>query len=401
MTERRKRTLAGFLCLFLCLGLCGLVPVEASAEGEIDKVLTTLSNVPVAMDGVYSISAATSTEGCYLTGYGWYDSSGNPADGTFEAGAYRVEITVTAAEGYSFADGVAVYLNNSQVEYVMNDSNNLTLYRYYDAQLWAPTIFKHPTTENVEEGELASFVAMASYADTYEWTATSPDGKTTCKCEDLPDRFPGVTIGGDGKEKMNIRNVPAEMDGWTVKCTFSGPGGSAVSNAASIKVKLPETPKPTATPAPTPKPSATPKPTAAPEASAKPGSTEGHIHEFADSWSWDAQNHWHECACGENGQEAPHSMEWAVVTEATKKAPGTEQGVCSVCGYTETRSLTYEKADDGGIGVMRYVFFGVIVLIVVIVIGLVISGIAESRRRKRRREARRRREQRDRYDDRY
>ena len=397
MTTIQKRALAGLLSLLLCLGICGLIPTEASAEGEIGKVLTTLSNVPVAMDGVYSITAATSTEGCYLASYGWYDSNGSPADGVFEAGTYRVEITVNAAEGYYFADGVAVYLNNSSVDYVMNDSSSLTLYRNYDAQLWAPSIYKHPTTENVKEGELASFVAMATYTDTYEWTATSPDGKTTCKCDDLPDLFPGVSIGGDGKEKMNIRNVPAEMDGWTVKCTFSGPGGSAVSNAASIKVKLPETPKPTATP----KPSATPKPTETPAATAKPDTEDEHVHEFSEAWSKDADKHWHECACGEKTQEAPHSMEWTVVTEATKKVPGTEQGVCSVCGYTETRSLAYEKDSDGGIGFMRYVFIGIIVLIVVIVIGLVISGIAESRRRKRRREARRRREQRGRYDDRY
>ena len=73
----RKKIMAGFLSLLLCLGLCGLIPIEASAEGEIGKVLTTLSNVPVAMDGVYSITAATSTEGCYLTSYGWFDSSGS------------------------------------------------------------------------------------------------------------------------------------------------------------------------------------------------------------------------------------------------------------------------------------------------------------------------------------
>ena len=393
----RKKIMAGFLSLLLCLGLCGLIPIEASAEGEIGKVLTTLSNVPVAMDGVYSITAATSTEGCYLTSYGWFDSSGSPADGVFEAGTYRVEITVAAAEGYYFADGVAVYLNNSRADYILHGSGSLTLYRDYDAQLWAPTIIKHPTTEKVKEGELASFVAMASYTDTYEWTATSPDGKTSCNCEDLPDLFPGVTIGGDGKEKMNIRNVPAAMDGWTVKCTFSGPGGSAVSNSASIKVMAAETPAPTATP----KPTLPPTPSAAPVATAAPDSVGTHSHEFSSTWSMDADSHWHECACGEKAQEALHSMEWTVVTEATKKAPGTEQGVCSVCGYTETRSLAYEKESDGGVGFMRYVFIGIIVLIVLIVVGLVISSIAESRRRKRRREARRRREQRDRYDDRY
>ena len=397
MTAIKKRALAGLLVLLLCLGICGLIPVEASAEGEIGKVLTTLSNVPVAMDGVYSITAATSSEGCYLTSYGWFDSSGSPADGVFEAGTYRVEITVAAAEGYYFADGVAVYLNNSQADYIMNGDGSLTLYRDYDAQLWAPTIIKHPTTEKVKEGELASFVAMASYTDTYEWTATSPDGKTSCNCEDLPDLFPGVTIGGDGKEKMNIRNVPAAMDGWTVKCTFSGPGGSAVSNSASIKVMAAETPAPTAIP----KPTLPPTPSAAPVATAAPDSAGTHSHEFSSTWSMDADSHWHECACGEKAQEALHSMEWTVVTEATKKAPGTEQGVCSVCGYTETRSLAYEEDSDGGVGFMRYVFIGIIVLIVLAVVGLVISSIAESRRRKRRREARRRREQRDRYDDRY
>ena len=393
----RKKIMAGFLSLLLCLGLCGLIPIEASAEGEIGKVLTTLSNVPVAMDGVYSITAATSTEGCYLTSYGWFDSSGSPADGVFEAGTYRVEITVAAAEGYYFADGVAVYLNNSRADYILHDSGSLTLYRDYDAQLWAPTIIKHPTTEKVKEGELASFVAMASYTDTYEWTATSPDGKTSCNCEDLPDLFPGVTIGGDGKEKMNIRNVPAAMDGWTVKCTFSGPGGSAVSNSASIKVMAAETPAPTATP----KPTLPPTPSAAPVATAAPDSAGTHSHEFSSTWSMDADSHWHQCACGEKAQEALHSMEWTVVTEATKKAEGTEKGVCSVCGYTETRSLAYEEDSDGGVGFMRYVFIGIIVLIVLAVVGLVISSIAESRRRRRRREARRRREQRDRYDDRY
>ena len=396
MTTIKKRALAGLLVLLLCLGICGLIPVEASAEGEIGKVLTTLSNVPVAMDGVYSITAATSTEGCYLTSYGWFDSSGSPADGVFEAGTYRVEITVAAAEGYYFADGVAVYLNNSRADYILHDSGSLTLYRDYDAQLWAPTIIKHPTTEKVKEGELASFVAMASYTDTYAWTATSPDGKTSCNCEDLPDLFPGVTIGGDGKEKMNIRNVPAAMDGWTVKCTFSGPGGSAVSNSASIKVMAAETPAPTATP----KPTLPPTPSAAPVATAAPDSAGTHSHEFSSTWSMDADSHWHQCACGEKAQEALHSMEWTVVTEATKKAPGTEQGVCSVCGYTETRSLAYEEDSDGGVGFMRYVFIGIIVLIVLAVVGLVISSIAESRRRRRRREARRR-EQRDRYNDRY
>lgn len=391
MTAIRKKLLTLFLCLCICLSVCGLVPVEAFADTEISKVLTTLSNVPVAMDGVYSITAATSTEGCYLTSYGWYDSNGSPADGTFESGTYRVEITVEAADGYYFSDGVEVYLNNSGVEYVMNGSGSLTLYRDYSAQLWAPTITKHPTSENVEVGELASFVAIASYADTYKWTATSPDGKTTCDCEDLPDLFPGVSIGGDGKEKMNIRNVPAEMDGWTVKCTFSGPGGSAVSNSATVNVKTAATPKPTETP----KPSATPEPSATPdtEDTEENGKDSNHVHAFSSEWSMDEDKHWKECSCGERTEEGQHSMEWLVITPATKKAEGTERGLCSVCGYLTTRSIEYVQEDDG-IGFMRYVLYGIILVVVLIVIGLVISSAAERRRRERRR---RNRNRRDRY----
>lgn len=397
MTTIKKKTLAGLLSLLLCLGICGLIPVEATAEGEISKVLTTLTNVPVVMDGVYSITAATSTEGCFLTGYGWFDAGGIPADGTFGTGTYRVEITVSAADGYYFADGLAVYLNNAQVDYVMNDSNSLTLYRDYTPQLWAPSVYKNPTTETVKEGELASFVAMATYTDTYEWTATSPDGKTTCNCEDLPDLFPGVSIGGDGKEKMNIRNVPVEMDGWTVKCTFSGPGGTAVSSAASIKVKVTETPKPSATP----ETSATPNPTETPKPTETPTSVSDHDHEFSESWSRNADNHWHECSCGEKAQLSPHTMEWTVVTEATKMTQGTEQGVCSVCGYTETRSSSYNGEENDGIGMMRIVFYCIIALIVLAVVGLVTSSVVESRRRKRRKEERRRREQQNRYNGRY
>ena len=74
MAATKKRLITGLILICLCLSFCALTPVQASADGEISKVLVTLSREPVVMDGVYSATAATSTEGCTIVSYGWYDS---------------------------------------------------------------------------------------------------------------------------------------------------------------------------------------------------------------------------------------------------------------------------------------------------------------------------------------
>jgi hypothetical protein len=387
MTSTKKRLFTALLSLFLCLSIFNLVPVTASAEGEISKVLTTISSTPVVMNGVYGITAATSTEGCYLTSYGWFNADGSPAGDTFESGNYRVEITVTPADGYYFTSDVSVYLNNSAVDYVWN-GNSITLYRDYTAQVWAPSVTKSPTDEKVKEGEMASFVAIATYTTEYEWTATSPDGKTTYNCNDLPDYFKCVTIGGDGKEKMNIRNVPAELDGWTVKCKFTGPGGSAVSNSATIKVTSTATPSPspTASPKPSASPSPSVSPTATATASAKP-SADVTTSTSNSEWFSDTESHWHEDSAGNKVDVAEHNMTWTVMQAATKKSEGLEKGTCSDCGYVTERVIE-ATGEDSDSGFMKAVLYIMIVLIVLIVIGLVISGISQRRERKRKKKAR-------------
>lgn len=46
-------------------------------------------------------------------------------------------------------------------------------------------------------------------------------------------------------------------------------------------------------------------------------------HSFSEIWSSDAENHWHDCACGEKGSLAAHSY---------------ADGVCSVCGAEEPKN---------------------------------------------------------------
>lgn len=368
----------------MCLTICSLAPNSASAEGEITKVLTTISKEPVTMDGVYSITAATSTEGCTLSSYGWFEN-GAEVDGTFGTGTYTVQIMVTPLDGYYFSDSLSVYLNNSAVSYSWS-GNSIILYRDYTAVQWAPSITKNPTDENVNEGEMASFVAIATYTTDYEWTITSADGKTTYKCNDLPNYFSGVTIGGDGKEKMNIRNVPAELNGWKVKCTFSGPGGSATSASATIKVKTTATPSPSPTATPTPSPSPSPTATPQPEESSKPEATAAPV-ETSSPWYNDDDSHWHEDSTGAKTDKASHDLTWSVVTQATKKSDGVELGVCNECGYSVNRVLEYEDDGDDGASFMRYVVGAIIIFIVVVLVGLVVSAVSESRQRKRRKAA--------------
>ncbi len=65
---------------------------------------------------------------------------------------------------------------------------------------------------------------------------------------------------------------------------------------------------------------------------------EEHTHSFDSVWQKDAQNHWKTCTCGEVGNTAAHTYgNWVSVTAATCTTVGTENRVCSVCGFTETR----------------------------------------------------------------
>ena len=65
----------------------------------------------------------------------------------------------------------------------------------------------------------------------------------------------------------------------------------------------------------------------------KPGE---HTHTFADTWSFDEQNHWHAATCGhdEKGDLGTHNI---------------EDGICTVCGavFESTEGLEFTLSDDG------------------------------------------------------
>ena len=69
-----------------------------------------------------------------------------------------------------------------------------------------------------------------------------------------------------------------------------------------------------------------------------------HIHSYGSDWKNDADNHWHECSCGDKKDTAAHTAgEWVIDTLASATRSGLKHKECTVCGYwmaTETIPAT-------------------------------------------------------------
>ena len=61
-----------------------------------------------------------------------------------------------------------------------------------------------------------------------------------------------------------------------------------------------------------------------------------HIHNHGADWKSDADNHWHECPCGDKKDTAAHSFKWVIDKEATATTRGSKHEECTVCGYKKT-----------------------------------------------------------------
>ena len=60
-----------------------------------------------------------------------------------------------------------------------------------------------------------------------------------------------------------------------------------------------------------------------------------HTHSYGSEWKNDADNHWHECSCGDKKDTAVHTAgEWIIDTPATATTDGSKHKECTVCSYT-------------------------------------------------------------------
>ena len=58
-----------------------------------------------------------------------------------------------------------------------------------------------------------------------------------------------------------------------------------------------------------------------------------HTHSYGSDWKYDADNHWHECSCGDKADKAAHDFKWVVDKEVTATQKGSKHEECKVCGY--------------------------------------------------------------------
>ena len=57
-----------------------------------------------------------------------------------------------------------------------------------------------------------------------------------------------------------------------------------------------------------------------------------HTHSYGSDWKNDADNHWHECSCGDKKDTAAHTAsDWITDTAATATTDGTKHKECTVC----------------------------------------------------------------------
>ena len=79
-----------------------------------------------------------------------------------------------------------------------------------------------------------------------------------------------------------------------------------------------------------------------------PATGSGHTHAYCETWKSDADNHWHECDCGDKADIAAHSFAWKIDREATKTETGLKHEECSVCGAKRNENTVIDKLPDGG-----------------------------------------------------
>ena len=68
-------------------------------------------------------------------------------------------------------------------------------------------------------------------------------------------------------------------------------------------------------------------------------------HSFGSDWKSNADQHWHECSCGEKNAIANHTFEWKTDTAATEDATGLKHEECTDCHYKRNENTVIPKLE--------------------------------------------------------
>ena len=100
-----------------------------------------------------------------------------------------------------------------------------------------PKVTKSPTNETVEPGGSAWFVAKHEGAVWAVWHFVSPDGNRDLTYEDAAKEFTSLQIIGGDVGTLQLKNIPAEMNGWKLYCAYRNNNGTVNTDSAIITVQ--------------------------------------------------------------------------------------------------------------------------------------------------------------------
>ena len=119
-----------------------------------------------------------------------------------------------------------------------------------------------------------------------------------------------------------------------------------------------------------------------------------HEHSYSSVWEHNDISHWHQCTCGEHGDEAFHTYTWTVLTKPTATEDGQQKGVCSVCGYETIQPIpagsqvddgteeetSAETAKTGSKTTVLYIIIGVLAVAVIAVAAVLIVKVLRDKK---------------------
>lgn len=183
------------------------------------------SNVTAQVDNYKKLSFDMDSSG-YITKY---DYRGNIPNGMgINMDRYGIYISGTPTQSGTYLFTLTAY--NSELRCNVSQPVSMTV-----KGPSIPTVTKSPTSETVDEGGRALFVARATDYNSITWYV-SKNG-VTYQAVDAPYYFPGLTVSGTGGETLTLNNIPLSMDGWLVQAKFLGGAGTVYSGQAKVNVK--------------------------------------------------------------------------------------------------------------------------------------------------------------------
>ena len=102
----------------------------------------------------------------------------------------------------------------------------------------AIVITKHPSSETVSAGDRTWFIAKAENETQITWEFFSPDG-TMYSLQQAMSAHPGLILEVLPEDTLGLRQIPASFSGWSARARYDGPGGTAVTERATITVRDP------------------------------------------------------------------------------------------------------------------------------------------------------------------